>query len=240
MENDIYLELVTQYPIKFDNLIIRQPTFREIKDFGINNYYNLLYPFMLHVGVFDIPEEDVEKVNFFSDILMGSQEYMLNIVIALRFFTNASDIGISEDGKSLICVKDETETIIDDTNFNTFSDIILKMNDKEKIEVEKPPKNMSEKQRDVWQKLHEGREREKQKNVTHLYDVLNICEFGGNYHIPIETMLNWSLWRIMNCYHSIINRSSYNDGVKFCLVGGDVKNINGNNHWTKKLMVGKK
>ena len=152
----------------------------------------------------------------------------------------------------LFCKKKETDNIevdeieniisqriftIDKNNFNDVSEIIMKLNGKDKIKVEKPPKNMSDKQRDVWEKLQAGRKRESEKNNVHIYDVINICEFGGNYHIPIEEIDTWSLWEIMNCYKARVNMKTYDDSLKICLVSGDSKSISDKNHWHYKLMV---
>lgn len=133
--------------------------------------------------------------------------------------------------------KKEKTFIIDSNNFDDISDIILKINTTKKIIIEKPPENMSERQRDVWEKLQEGRNKDAKKNEIHIYDILNVCEFGGNYHIPIEDICNWSLWRIMNCYKARTEYKNYDDGLQIALVSGDGKIISGKNHWLHQLMI---
>lgn len=133
--------------------------------------------------------------------------------------------------------KTERTFIINSSNFDDISNIILKINANKKAVVEKPPANMSEKQKDVWEKLQEGRRKDSKKNDIHIYDILNICEFGGEYHLPIETICNWSLWRIMNCYKARIGWKSYDDNLQIALVSGDSKGISGENHWHQQLMI---
>ena len=96
---------------------------------------------------------------------------------------------------------------------------------------------MSDRQRDVWEKLQAGRKKENEKNAVHIYDILNICEFGGNYHIPIEEIEKWTLWKITNCYKARVNMKTYDDSLKICLVSGDGKSIADKNHWHSRLMV---
>lgn len=133
--------------------------------------------------------------------------------------------------------KKESIFIINSNNFDELSEIILKINSNKKVEIEKPPENMSARQRDVWQKLQEGRRNDSKKNEVHIYDVLNICEYGGNYHIPIEEIMKWSLWRITNCYKARVGWKNYDDNLQIALVSGDSKNISGENHWHYQLMI---
>lgn len=133
--------------------------------------------------------------------------------------------------------KTERTFIINSSNFDDISNIILKINANKKVVIEKPPTNMSDRQKDIWEKLQEGRRKDAKKNEIHIYDILNICEFGGEYHLPIETICGWSLWRIMNCYKARIGWKSYDDNLQIALVSGDSKSISGQNHWHQQLMI---
>jgi hypothetical protein len=66
---------------------------------------------------------------------------------------------------------------------------------------------------------------------------LNVCEYCGDYRIPIEELKTWSLWRIMNCYKTRLNIKSYDDNLQIALVSGDSKSISGENHWYHQLMI---
>ena len=141
------------------------------------------------------------------------------------------------DNQINLYLKDNIKFVVTKDNFEDICQIIMKMNGKEKLKVEKPPKNMSDRQRDVWEKLNAGRKRENSKNTVHIYDMINICEFGGHYHIPIEEIENWTLWKIINCYKARVDMKTYDDSLKICLVSGDGKSISDKNHWHHKLMV---
>ena len=159
-----------------------------------------------------------------------------SVAITLQLFCKCEDI-YKRDNELLVKFNEKEPFVINNGNFEDICQIIMKMNGKDKIKVEKPPKNMSERQRDVWEKLQAGRKRENEKNTVHIYDMLNICEFGGNYHIPIEEIENWTLWKIMNCYKARVNMKTYDDSLHICLVSGDGKSISDKNHWHYKLMV---
>ena len=159
-----------------------------------------------------------------------------SVVISLQLFCKCDGI-YKRDNELLLKFDDKEQFVINNENFEDICQIIMKMNGKEKIKVEKPPKNMSERQRDIWEKLQAGRKRENEKNTVHIYDMLNICEFGGNYHIPIEEIESWTLWKIMNCYKARVNMKTYDDSLHICLVSGDGKSISDKNHWHYKLMV---
>lgn len=247
MENDVYINLITGEDIKFQNILIHQPTFKEILEIGIEQYNQIMLPYSLTIDCFkDFAEK--ENADLFEDILMKDKSSITCIAYSLQLLTKAKDVLLYQDHLELtfekkMFDKNNNEKIIKSSfdinkdNFNDLSEIILKINANKKVEVEKPPKNMSEKQKDIWYKLQEGRRKRAKKDEVHLFDILNICEFAGKYHIPVSEMMDWTLWRIMNCYKAILNIRTYDDNLKIYLVSGDGKTISGDNHWHKKLMI---
>lgn len=237
-DNKYYLDLITKSPLNYNGLFIYPPTLKEIRNTGIETYNNIMFPYTLTVECFD--EYLNSECNLFENIILGNKDILRNVVYSLYILTKADTIKANNNSLLLEFKKEndiDQSFVINATNFDDICDIILKINSNKKIEIEKPPSNMSERQKDVWNKLQEGRKKEALKNEVHLYDILNVCEFGGNYHIAIENIETWSLWRIMNCYKSILNIKTYNDTLKICLVSGDGKSISGNNHWHSKLMI---
>lgn len=241
-----YLNLKTQQPINYDGLIIYQPSFDEIMNYGVDLYNQIMLIYSLTLDCFD-KLNNKDNINLF-DLILNDQ-YLLNCLSeSLYMLTKADGIVLYEQLKTVqlkfINNKNDIEEDviektfdINSTNFDDISNIILKINAKKKVEIEKPPANMSPRQKDVWEKLQEGRQRDAKKNEIHIYDILNICEFGGEYYIPISEICSWSLWRIMNCYKSRINWKSYDDNLQIALVSGDSKNISGKNHWHHQLMI---
>lgn len=249
MENDKYfLDLVTHDVINYNGLIIYPPKFREIKNFGVDNYNSIMKVFSLSLECFEGIVID-NNTNLFNDFLLMDDFLLSCMNKSLFMITKADEIYFNKEEKYLELRffedKDEESTnkkyssfIVNSSNFDDISDIVLKINSHKKLSVEKTPDNMSDRQRDIWLKLQEGRNRDKNKNEIHIYDVLNVCEFGGNYHIPNETICEWSLWCIMNCYKARIGIKTYDDNLNICLVtGGDSKSITGNNHWHQQLMI---
>lgn len=290
-----YIDLVTQEPINYNGLIIFQPSFKDIKEFGIDLYNQIMMLYSLTLDCFDNLPENKGDINIFNDIILNDKYLLSCLSESLYFLTKADSITLYQNSKTIelkfidtkyktiekevqrlvdieeipsfkifikkcfcflfgkkykvpqemitekICeeIEEKSERIfnINSCNFDDISDIILKINGNKKFEIEKPPANMSPRQRDIWEKLQAGRKRDAKKNEVHIYDILNICEYCGNYRIPIEEITSWSLWRIMNCYKNRLNIKSYDDNLQIALVSGDAKSISGNNHWHYQLMI---
>ena len=235
--NDYYLELIRQKPINYNNLLFYPISFGYICDnIGLDIFDRLLFPFLITKDCLKMSDEELEQIDLFNDIILKDQGMLSSVARALQLFCKCEDI-YKRDNELLLKFNGKEPFVINNENFEDICQIIMKMNGKEKIKVEKPPKNMSERQRDVWEKLQAGRKRENEKNAVHIYDMLNVCEFGGNYHIPIEEIESWTLWKIMNCYKARVNMKTYDDSLHICLVSGDGKSISDKNHWHYKLMV---
>lgn len=239
VNNNIYMDLLTGDDIKFQEITIHQPTFREIREIGIDAYNQIMMPYSLTVECFK-EFDGKENINLFEDILLKDKSTVSCLAYSLQILTKSKDILLYQDHLELVFEdeSDEKKSFnVTKDNFDELSEIVLKINANKKVEIEKPPSNMSKKQRDVWEKLQSGRKREASKNEVHLFDILNICEFAGRYHIQISEMMNWTLWRIMNCYKAILNIRTYDDNLKICLVSGDGKSISGKNHWHHQLII---
>ena len=236
--NDYYTELIRMKPINCDGLIIYPVSFGEICDnVGLENFDKLLMPFLITkecLGVDD--EEKLDTIDLFENVIMNDRAMLHSVAIIFKIFCKAKDI-LRTQTEIILKFEGKDDFIVNKDNFEKISQVIGKINGKDKIKVEKPPKNMSDRQRDVWEKLQAGRKKENEKNAVHIYDILNICEFGGNYHIPIEEIEKWTLWKITNCYKARVNMKTYDDSLKICLVSGDGKSISDKNHWHSRLMV---
>lgn len=237
MVTDYKLQLIRQKPINYNGLLFYPISFGYICDnIGLDIFDKLLLPFLVTKDCFKIPDDVLENLNLFDDIILNDQEMLTSMAFILQLFCKSDDIS-RLDNQIFLNFNGKEPFVINKDNFEDICQIIMDINGKEKITVEKPPKNMSNRQRDIWEKLQAGRKRESEKNAVHMYDILNICEFGGDYHIPIDEIENWTLWKIINCYKARINMKTYDDSLKICLVSGDVKSISDKNHWHYKLMV---
>lgn len=224
---DYKLQLVTQSPINFEGLKIYQPIFREIEE-DIESYNQLLIPYSLTFDLLNIPEESTEDLKYF-DIICFDQSLKNLFIKSLQYFCKTDNINFYKNS----CIVDKC--IIHRDNFDDFSKIILDINAREKPKVEKTPIFKNERQKDIWEKLQEGRKRFAKKSELYLYDVLNICEFY-DYYIPMKTIKEWTLFKIMQCYKVKIGVSNWKDTFSIYLVSGEKSLIEGK-HWTDLIKL---
>lgn len=230
MLNSVYLE--TQKPIKFNNIIIYQISLNEILDYDMEKYNMLLLPFLVDIDDLNIPDEiQIQDMNIF-DILTLNEANLSMLLDSISFFCKTNEIGFDEQKQTLYI----GDGFIDRDNFIDFSKCILESNSKRKIKKEKPPKNMTDKQRDIWEKIQKGRQRAMEKAQVDLSDLINVCQFGGDYYIPMDDILNWTLWNISRCYKTILGKSSFRELFDiYCVTGED--NLIKNHHWTDLIKV---
>lgn len=234
---DFYMELIRQKPIHYHGLVFYPLEFCEICDqIGLSTFDELLLPFLMTKDCFDIEEHKIDETDFFTDILLNNSVMLHSVAYLLQLHCKCSNVGRT-DSTILLNYEDREPFAVTAANYDDICQIIMKINGKAQLKVEKPPKKMSDRQLDVWEKLQSGRKKDSSKNTVHIYDMLNVCEFGGNYHLPMEVMEHWTLWRIMNCYKNRINMKTYDDNLKICLVSGNGDSISDKNHWHQKLML---
>lgn len=231
MELDlVYLE--AQKPIKFNDISIYQITLNEILDYDMEKYNMLLLPFLVDIDDLDIPEEvQIQDINIF-DILTVNNENLSMLLDSISFFCKTNEIAFDEQKQTFYI----GNGYIDKNNFADFSKIILESNSKQKVQKEKPPKNMTPRQKDIWDKLQEGRRRTMEKSQIDLSDLINVCQFGGDYYIPMDDILQWTLWNISRCYKTILGKSSFRELFDIYCVTGEEKLIK-NHHWTELIKV---
>lgn len=228
--NLVYLE--AQKPIKFNDILIYQITLDEILEYDIEKYNMLLLPFLIDVDDLNIPEEvPVEDLNIF-DIFTLNQDSFAILLDSISFFCKTNKVSFDEQKQTLYI----GDGYINKDNFADFAKIILESNAKQKIQKEKPPKNMTDKQKDIWEKLQAGRKRAMEKSQIDLSDLINVCQFGGEYYIPMEDILQWTLWNISRCYKTILGKSSFSELFDIYCVTGEEKLIK-NHHWTELIKV---
>lgn len=232
MLSNLLLYLEAQKQINFNNIIIHQISLDEILEYGVDKYNMLMLPFLLDIDDFDIPDKDlIQGINIF-DILTLENTTLTLLLDSISFFCKVDEIRFDEQ-KKIIYIGDG---YIDRNNFAEFAEIILKINAKQKIKKEKPPANMSEKQKDIWDKLQKGRQRAAEKSQVNLEDLINTCQFGGSYYISMAEILQWTMWNIARCYKSILGKANFKELFDIYCVTGE-KNLIENRHWTDLIKV---
>lgn len=231
MNSNLSVYLETQKQINFNKITIYQPSLDEILEYGIDKYNMLVLPFLLDINDFNFEDNSLlQDVNIFDILILD-----INIGILLEsisFFCKTDEIGLNEQ-EGVLYIGDGC---INRDNFGEFAEIILQINAKQKPEKEIPPANMTEKQKEIWEKLHAGRQRAYEKSQIDLADLINICQFGGQYFIPISEILQWTLFNISRCYKSIIGKANYQDLFDIYIVTGEEKLIK-NQHWTDLIKI---
>lgn len=226
-----YLNLILNKPIVYDGLKINIVSLREIFDYGLDRYDDLMLPFSLTPLCFNKPIDSVLRQGILTNI-----ELINPFCEMLSLATGYDECRLTPEYIDLIFSDSETFRI-DDSNYDDICDIILKMNAKKKIEIIEHPPDESERLKSLRKKIQKGRQDFESKNKVNLWDIINICEFAGDYYIPISEIEKWSLWKIGNCYNARVDWKSYNDDFEIAIVNGDNKRISDGNHWYRKFMV---
>lgn len=240
MDEKYYYDLINMDTIDYNGLKIYPIPFKEIKEeIGYDALMKCMIPFCLTKEYIEITNNCKldDNFNVFEDIILKDENSLKNTAIVLKLYCKPEHIYYSKTNITLTDENDKEIFVLTKDNYDDVAEILLVLNSKSKLKAEKPPANMSERQRDVWEKLQAGRLREKQKNEVHFYDILNTCEYLGYYRIPMEELFTWTIWKIMNCYSTKTGMKIYDDDLSISIESHDLKPIQGNNHWSKKLMI---
>lgn len=252
MDKSIYIQLMRNRPIHAHGLTFYPPSLSDIFDrIGYENLKNLMVPFCLTMDCFDFPDDTATSLSLFKDILLMNPMYQSCIRTALEIICHETQVEFTYEDIRIQPSENNLRQapamgglpsacgpiIINEDDFEHLSQIMMALSGTRKIHIEKPPAGLSDRQLDIWKKLHEGRERERIKNTPALIDILNICSYGGDYYISMEEIERWNLWQLMNCYSVRAGLKDYNDCLALTPVTFDVKAISGDKHWTSRLKV---
>ena len=236
MDYKVYLK--TQKIINFYDICkIHQPSIDEILDMNMNEFEQLLLPFVITIDSIEneLSDEEKEQIKSF-DIITSSPDIIGSLIKSLEYFCK-SNVEFDDNGIFFGGYEGRlSEARLNRDNFDELATIILEINARERPKKERIPIFKNDLQRDIWTKIQEGRRREASKHQLKLEDILNYCEFGGNSYIPMDEILKWSLWRLMNCYKSIMGRSGYKDSFSIYLISGEKSLIEGK-HWTELIKI---
>lgn len=234
-----------------DKVSIRQPTVNEIVDMGDDVFSKLTLPFTINLELIFDDNIDTSKLNIFELFFEENKEtggYILDNVLggnsiellvdSLSFFTGC-------DVENIRVLKNRRKIIIDDSymidklSFIDVKNIIQAVCVKSDIEIEKPPKKMNKRQRDIWEKLQEGRRRKAMRESVKMEDMANYISFGGKSYIPMENILSMTYYQFFNAYNSVLGKDAYETGMAYKLSQKyDVKDEI--RHWTKTLKINSK
>jgi hypothetical protein len=222
-----------QEPIDFHDIcIIHQPSFGEILKYKIPKFEQLLLPYYITIDSLNVElsEEQKNQIKSF-DIVMSSFGIVRLLYKSLKFFTKSR---IRHDSYGLYM--EGFKGRLNRDNFDEFAEIILDICARKRPEKEKIPVFANERQKDIWLKLQEGRKRNSRRNELRLEDVLQVCEYGGEYYISKDIIRSFTLWEIMNCYKAKVGMSNYKDSFSIYLISGE-KSLIEDKHWTELIKI---
>lgn len=236
---------------KEHDIYVHPPMMCDIVDMGEDEYSRLYLPFVLTKdsifgnvengdeisGKFNLLQMFFTKIDEKSYLLDGifDNDVLKSLEKSLSFFLKTDKIKMLERQQKIV-VNDFF--LIDDKEFENIRKAIQGVTAKKDLSVEKPPKNMTSRQKDVWRKLQKGRRRKANREAIHLQDIVNYVSFGGKSFISTSEIAKMSYYELDNAYKSIIGVDSYERNFKYQLSPKfDIKDKV--DHWTDLLKIGK-
>jgi hypothetical protein len=248
------LKLLMGRPITLDkdnDVKIHQPLISEIVDFGEDDFNTYTMPFVITTNsVFNGIENEEEFIQqyhifdlFFIKLENGGtlldNIFGRNALEVLResleYFIRADEIRILEKRQKIVV---NNSYMIDKNEFDILRKVIQDVTGRKDVEVEKPPKNMTKRQADIWRKLQKGRKRTAEKNAIYLQDMISYTSLGGKSYISLDQIDRMTLFQFHNTYKSIMGKDAFDIGMGYKLsqkfeVKDEIK------HWTETLKIGK-
>lgn len=166
--------------------------------------------------------------------MLNKESGVDGVIEAISFWTKLEP----KDFKALSnkkIIHEKNNWVIDENVFNSFSDTIKEIIGYEEDKDLIAPKNMSERQLDVWTKSYKGRIRNRQKNATTLADKIIILSVSMESYIPISEIREMSIHHFNKLFELLSEKESYEKqwdvrlSPKFDSGSGNIK------HWKEKV-----
>lgn len=238
---------------KENDISVHQPSIKEVVNLGEDYFSKLTLPFVITTDAIFNGAENEEELNekfsifdlFFikgengktilDDSVFGGQVALDVLKESLMYFLRANDIRILEKRQKVVV---NNVYMIDKDNFKNLRNAVQSVLGRKDIEVDKPPKNMNKRQKDIWFKLQKGRRRRAEKEALYLQDLINFTSYGGKSYIPLREIEEMTYFQLNNAYKSVMGVDSYHTGIQYKLsqkydVKDDIK------HWTETIKIGK-
>jgi hypothetical protein len=248
------LKLLMGRPIQANrehNIVVRQPLISEVVDLGEEEFKKLLLPFLITLdavfGGADNEEELKREFHildlFFIEVQEGvglldniiGRKALDTLVEAFQYFLQTDNVKCLYQRKKIVI---DDKYLIDEKEFDIIRKVIQQVTGREDVEIEKPPKNMTPRQKDIWTKLQKGRQRKAERDAVYLQDMINYTAFGGNAYIPLDQIDRMTYYQFQNAYKSVMGKDAFNVGMGYKLsqkfeVKDEIE------HWSKTLKIGK-
>lgn len=237
---------------KESDIYVQQPTIHEIVDLGEDGFNELVMPYILtseavfngvdgseelmsRFDIYDLFFTKVEENVFVLDNVFGGKSALGVLKESLRFFLKTDDIEFLPHVRKIAI---NSKYVMDKKEFMQVRKLIQGVCNRQDMSVEKPPNNMTERQKGIWKKLQKGRRRRAEKDAVYLQDMINYISFGGTTYIPLDEIDRMKYYQLTNAYKSIMGKDAFHIGMGYKLsqkfdIKDDVK------HWVEALKIGK-
>lgn len=150
-------------------------------------------------------------------------------------YAGTVDLGYSDEIlSSIYLILIENNGIIDRENFDIISNTILEINNAKKMEIEPEPEFKNERQRDIYNKIMEGRRRKAEKDAETIADMIDVVQFGGKSFVSYDEIEKFTIQQLMHAYITILNIDGFNISFGQYQAGVDPKDLD-LEHWVNKI-----
>lgn len=200
------------------------------------SFLNMFMPYMLSMEV--LSDNVVTNYTNLFDVIISNDELLALLACTLSELCNTENIVLNRNTNEIFI--DDFKESLNKDNFDELCVIVLEIIQAKKLEKasKNEPKFATEEGRKRWLALQKSRQEYSKKhkeNSVCLYDLLNICQFGGSFYVPDSEITKWSYWKLIRTYITIMNLSSYKNSFDVYLQCGDAKLIE--NHWSQLIKL---
>lgn len=238
---DIRLGLMTgiDLPISTCQLVVHQPTIREISFIGEESYFNGMQCLSLHKNMFIEDKDVLLTTNNFQIFMMIMQEKQAKDkkeatqqVLSLLF----PNYKVLMTPKSLIFQTEDNSIIIDETNFEQLQDVLRLIFCAKNGPMDQQAFNpQGAKAKEIAKKLMRGRERIAAEHNSTNSSVLSqyISFLSVGLHLPLQDLLSLTLFQLYDLVERYTLWVNWDIDIHSRLAGG--KPDHEPDNWMKNL-----
>lgn len=146
------------------------------------------------------------------NVILGQMfggETGINIIIEALSYWTKLDVESFKALSNRKIVNKEANWIIDEEVFNSIGKCVKEIIGYEPDLDLIAPKNMSERQLDIWKKTYKGRMRNRQKNSITFADKIMILSISMDAYIPIDEIRKMTIYYFNKLYEGLSEKESY-------------------------------
>lgn len=208
------------YPLTVDQMICGLYPSYKIDDVL---FKDLFTPFIINSEF--LTDCQIEFEGSMLDFFFSDHDSLLLLVNAIAVFAKTQDISINMEQHAIKVA--DFEGCIDNSNFDEFADIILKVNCMGRYEhkEEKIPHFETQEGYERWKKLQERRKKYSVEDDIKIENCGSFIQLHSQSYIPDEEILGWTYWKFNHYYGGLVRKVNYEELFK-CFAtfgGGDLK-----------------